>query len=95
MATSLEKARVAKKYFPHEVILWMLRHCTRSPEFKVGFYQCCTYVTWSFKGKTIATGAFPTDMFDASFKVVGFGNYRDTEIRGYDTKEYKHLEVTK
>lgn len=90
MATRLEKTNVAK-FFPHEVILWMLRRCVRSTEVKVGFYQSACYTIWSYKGKTIATGVFPMDMYNASLKIIGFGNYRDTEIRGYCTEEYENL----
>lgn len=91
MAVRQESVHVGKKYFPHEVIFWMLRHCDRSTEIRVGFYQIVAYTVWSFKGKTIATGVFPMDMFNASVKIAGFGNYQDTEIKGYATRGYEYL----
>ena len=91
MATSQERKHVVKKDFPHEVILWILRHCDKSTEVKVGFYQLTAYMVWSFKGKKIATGVFPIDRFCASVKITGFGNYKDTEIKGYCTEKYYHL----
>lgn len=91
MAPNQESKYVGEKFFPQKLILWMLRRCDRSVNVKVGFYQIAMYTVWSFNGRMIATGVFPMDMFNASVKIVGFGKYKDTEIKGPCAKEYEQL----
>lgn len=86
---------VGKNYFPHEVICSMLRHCERTAKGAVGFYQSATYATWSFRGKNIATGVFPAQALNSSFTIAGFGNYKETTIRGRRAVAYKNLGKTK